>query len=117
MYLLKNILSDNTTLWDFDYPGQTGLHYRDSSAAAITASALLELYHYVNSSKATTYLNTARSIISGLNTTSYLGLYNATEGVVLHGTGCFNCSSEVDVSLIYGDYYLLEAYQRLLLVK
>jgi len=110
---VKHLQSDNTTIWDFDYPGGTGLHYRDSSAAAIAASGLIELYRYVNSSKGTEYLNAARSIVHGLNTTDYLGLYNATQGVLLHGSGCFNCNSEVDVSLIYGDYYLLEAVQRL----
>jgi len=109
---VKHLQPDNTTLWDFDWDGATGLHYRDSSAAAVTASALFELYKYVNSTKSTTYWNTAVSILHGLNTTSYLGLYNATEGVLLHATGCYECNSEVDVSLIYADYYLTEAYQR-----
>jgi hypothetical protein len=114
---IAHLQPDNITLWDFNEPDGTGLHYRDSSANAIAASGLLELFTFVNSTKATQYLNAARAILSGLNTTNYLGLYNATEGVLLHATGCFECNSQVDVSLIYGDYYLLEAYQRLMYVK
>jgi len=110
---IAHLQSDSTTIWDFDYPGGTGLHYRDSSAAAIAASGLAELSRYVDSTTAATYKTAAHNMVSALNSTNYQGLYNATEGVVLHGTGCFECPSEVDVSLIYGDYYLLEAYRRL----
>jgi len=101
-------------LWDFDWDGDTGLHYRDSSAAAIAASGLLELSTFsLSESKAQSYHDAAVQIINSLNSTNYLGLYDQTEGVLLHATGAYMSNSEVDVSLIYADYYLLESLRRL----
>ena len=35
-----------------------------------------------------------------------------SSGLLLHGTGHLPAGSEIDVSLIYADYYFIEAMQR-----
>jgi hypothetical protein len=56
----------------------------------------------------------ARRVLSSLGSTNYLAQGTSSSGILLHGTGeppQFP-QPEVDVSLIYGDYYFLEALKR-----
>jgi len=108
---VKHLQSDNIPLWDFDWDGDTGYHYRDTSSAAIAASGLLELATFSDSSKP--YHTVAENIIAALNSTAYLGTYDKTEGVELHSIGNYPANGQIDVDLIYTDYYLLEAIRRL----
>ena len=43
---------------------------------------------------------------------SYLSNGLNSEGLLLHGTGAKPRGSEIDVTLVYGDYYFVEALQR-----
>ncbi len=86
---------------------------RDASAACILASALLELGQYVSSSEKQEYLATARKIIIKLSGPEYL--FKSGEGggfLIKHCVGALPMNSEVDVPLIYADYYYLEALKR-----
>lgn len=104
--------SDGIPLWDFNWDGPDGYHDRDASAAAIAASGLLELAQVASSSdKQQQYQAAAMKLLSTL-TSSYLGDLQHTQGVLLHATASFVPNSSVDVSLVYGGYYLLEALRR-----
>jgi uncharacterized protein YyaL (SSP411 family) len=124
-----NLPKDKIPYWDFNV-GQPGYkpdwnfnpqQYqptpRDASAAAITSSALLELSTYVKGAKAKLYRNTAIQMLKSLSTDAYLNTDQANPYFLLkHSTGNLPSNNEVNVPLIYADYYFLEAllrYQKL----
>jgi unsaturated chondroitin disaccharide hydrolase len=99
---------DQVPYWDFDAPGDK--QPRDASAAAIIASALYELDEYAP--KSSKLGDRADAILSSL-----LKNYTAPAGtnagfLLLHSTGHLPHNSEIDVPIIYADYYLLEALDR-----
>ncbi|WP_051291064.1 glycoside hydrolase family 88 protein [Pedobacter glucosidilyticus] len=102
--------------WDFN-PQQYQPIPRDASAAAITSSALLELSTFVKGEKAKRYKNIALKMLKSLSSEAYLNTDNTNPYFLLkHSTGNLPSNNEVDVPLIYADYYFLEAllrYQRL----
>ena len=96
--------------WDYDAP--TGEKTpRDASAAAITASAFLELSTFVPDGKK--YADYAETILKSLSGPGYLSAKGSNQGYVLmHSTGSLPHGSEIDVPLNYADYYYLEAMKR-----
>lgn len=113
VYMLNhpNMPADLVPYYDFDAPNIPD-EPRDASAAAITASALLELAGYLPE-KEQDYVDKARTIIQNL-TDNYRSEAGANYGFLLgHSTGSKPADSEVDVPLIYADYYYLEALERL----
>ncbi|RYY54221.1 MAG: glucuronyl hydrolase [Chitinophagaceae bacterium] len=104
----KNMPADGVPYWDYDAPGIPD-EERDASAAAVLASALYELASY---SKTRDYPARADMILRSL-TNHYR--YKKGEGlgfILQHSTGSKPAKSEVDVPLIYADYYYLEALLR-----
>lgn len=113
-YYLANLPADSVPYWDFQAPGIPNAP-RDSSAAAITLSGLLELSQRVtNAVDSARYWQAARRILDSLGSTNYLAHGTPTTAILLHGVGepPHLPNPEVDVSLIYGDYYFLEALRR-----
>jgi unsaturated chondroitin disaccharide hydrolase len=107
-YYLANV-PDGVPNWDFDAP----FVQKDSSAAAAAASGFLELSRIVGDVKeAAIYRDAATRALDALASPEYFGEGTQTPGVLLHGVGSLPHGSEVDVTLIYGDYYFLEAVQR-----
>lgn len=117
---LPNMPDDGIPYWDMWAPSVKNLNShepietvpRDASAAAIMASALYELSCYVPSEKGKCYRNVADLIVSNLNKH-----YQAERGshygfLLLHSVGNFPAGSEIDTSLVYADYYYLEALIR-----
>ncbi|MCQ2135421.1 MAG: glycoside hydrolase family 88 protein [Bacteroidales bacterium] len=87
---------------------------RDASAAAIIASALIELSHYVEEPLASEYMTWAKETVLSLASDSYLSKAGENGGFVLvHSTGAASLNSEIDVPINYADYYFLEAIYRL----
>ena len=111
----NSLPSDYVPYWDFFAPGIPTNAPRDSSTAAITLSALLQLSQIVtNYADGARYWLGARHILTSLGSTNYLAQGTHESGILLHGTGeppQFG-SPELDVCLIYGDYYFLEALKR-----
>lgn len=101
--------ADLVPYWDYDaakLPGQP----RDASAAAIAASALYELSTYSKNAK--TYKTTADKIMNSL-ANAYQAKPDSARGfLLLHSTGHKPAKSEIDVPIIYADYYYLEALLR-----
>ncbi|WP_129714731.1 glycoside hydrolase family 88 protein [Pedobacter sp. SYP-B3415] len=113
-FMLKhaNFPADKVPYWDFNAPGIPNA-LRDASAAAITASALLELAGYVPARSAW-YKQTAASMLMRLSSNDYLAAPGTNAGFLLkHSVGHLPAKSEVDVPLSYADYYFVEALIRL----
>ncbi len=104
-----NFPEDGVPYWDFDAPG-IPREPRDASAAAVIASALYELQGFAPGNPGLRRL--ADHIVHSL-VTSYTAQAGTHSGfTLLHSTGSKPADSEVDVPLIYADYYLLEALTR-----
>ncbi len=108
----KTTPEDHIPYWDYDAPNIPD-EPRDASAAAVTASALLELQLYVDKSLAKIYKDYAASIIRSLSSPEYLADKGDNGFFILkHSTGAASLGSEIDVPLVYADYYFLEALKR-----
>ncbi|MES2060772.1 MAG: glycoside hydrolase family 88 protein [Bacteroidota bacterium] len=110
-YIFSNpqMPADLVPYWDFD-AAKLGNQPRDASAAAIAASALYELSTYSKNAK--TYKTTADKILNSL-ANHYQPQPDSARGfLLLHSTGHKPANSEIDVPIIYADYYYLEALLR-----
>lgn len=109
--IMKRVTTDDCIpYWDYNAPAGEATP-RDASAAAITASALLELSAYAPKEKK--YFDYAETILKNLSSDKYLAVKGSNQGFVLmHSTGSLPHGSEIDVPLNYADYYYLEALQR-----
>jgi len=104
--------ADKIPYWDFDAPGIPNT-YRDASAAAVMASAFLELGKYTKGQSRIEYIATAEKIIQVLSSPVYLAKLGTNGGFLLkHSVGALPFKSEVDVPLTYADYYFVEALIR-----
>ena len=102
---------DNIPLWDMDDPRGTSAP-KDASAAAIVASALIELAGYVEEADAQRYSTHAEQMLADLGTPHYR-CGERSVAFVRHATGHHPAGSEIDASIIYADYYYIEALLRL----
>ncbi|MEO8111140.1 MAG: alpha-L-fucosidase [Ginsengibacter sp.] len=105
-----NLPKDLIPYWDFNAPAIPN-EPRDASAGSVMASALYELSLYSKSGKE--YRKIADTIVENLT-----NFYRAPQGedhgfILLHSTGSKPANSEVDVPIIYADYYYLEALMRM----
>jgi len=120
----KNLPKDKVPYWDFNmgdsayHPGKNShafehpQPYRDASAAAITASALFELANYAGT-KSNWYKTQAIAILESLASPTYRAKEGSNANFLLkHSVGSIAHGFEIDVPLIYADYYFLEALQR-----
>jgi rhamnogalacturonyl hydrolase YesR len=105
---------DKIPYWDFDAPASPdGPPLRDASAAAIIASALLELATFTEGDLAEQYFDIARRQLITLSSPDYLAAPGTNGHFILrHSVGHFAHGSEVDVPLTYADYYFVEALLR-----
>jgi unsaturated chondroitin disaccharide hydrolase len=104
-----NLPKDMIPYWDYDVPNKE-TQSRDASAAALTASALYELSTF-SKANGKLYKKAADKIVSSLK--NYQPKVGEGKGfLLLHSTGYAPHNSEVDVPLIYADYYYLEALIR-----
>ncbi|MBN1782226.1 glycoside hydrolase family 88 protein [bacterium] len=109
-----NLPKDGIPYWDYDAPDIPGT-YRDTSAGAIMASALLELGDYVDTNRSLFYRDSAVRMLRSLSGDAFRSALNENGNFLLkHGVGSLPGQSEVDVPLTYGDYYYIEAMLRFL---
>jgi unsaturated chondroitin disaccharide hydrolase len=107
-----NLPADKIPYWDFNAPGIPN-EPRDASAAAITASALLELAQYAKGKEKKEYISVAEIIIQSLSSSNYRAAAGTNGGFLLmHSTGHKPARSEIDVPLTYADYYFIESLTR-----
>ena len=109
---LERLPEDLIPYWDFDAPNIPD-ESRDASAAAIVASALLELSEYTEEQgKKKTYRKQAEKMLENLSTDRYQSR-EVNTAFLLHSTGHRPNGYEIDASIIYADYYYVEALVRL----
>jgi chondroitin AC lyase len=124
-YIIKNpnLPSDMVPIWDYNVkdpklkpewkynPEKFTVIPRDASAAAVTASALFELALYSKNKKE--LLNAANKILATLTSPAYMVENSTNKYFILdHSVGSIPHNTEIDVPLVYADYYLLEAMYR-----
>ena len=101
---------DLVPLWDMDDPRGKKAP-KDASAACVVADALLELQGYVDGEKGRQYREFALKSLAQLSSPKYQsGKRNVS--FLMHSTGHHPAGSEIDASIIYADYYYLEALMR-----
>jgi uncharacterized protein YyaL (SSP411 family) len=111
-YFIDHLPADFVPYWDFQAP-KIPDEPRDASAAAIAASGLFELSTFVADTQLRTkYFKAAENILRSLCSSSYLAEGTSSHGILNHCVGHKPNNGEIDVSLIYADYYFLEALSR-----
>ncbi|WP_239470155.1 glycoside hydrolase family 88 protein [Archangium violaceum] len=116
-YYLARLPADFVPNWDFNAPANQ--QQKDSSAAAIVASALQELSRYVSDpAVAQRYQSAALATLDSLASPAYLApATGGGPGILLHGVAFYKTAikptgEDIDKSLIYSDYYFVEAVSR-----
>ncbi|MFA6681495.1 MAG: hypothetical protein WCS35_05645, partial [Sphaerochaeta sp.] len=98
--------------WDFD-SDEKDQWVTDSSSAAIAASGMLEL-SLISQDRAVSsrYKEMGIDILTHL-TEEYADFSDTTEGILLGGTVSYPNRKHVNVPIIYGDFYYIEALGKL----
>jgi unsaturated chondroitin disaccharide hydrolase len=103
--------------WDFDAP-EGADRIVDSSAAAIAASGLWNLAGLIyqrDPTRARRYRDATLTILEALCTDAYLAWSTpGWEGVLKHGVYHFHKKLGVDESVMWGDFFFLEAVDKVL---
>jgi unsaturated chondroitin disaccharide hydrolase len=111
-WFMSHLPGDDVPYWDFNAP-VTATTYRDTSAAAVAASGLLQLSKLIATSDPTNsakYRNAAAGILASLCSTTYLSNPAIAEnGVLLHGALNVPANVGDDNPIDFGDYYFVEA--------
>ncbi|MGG6312981.1 glycoside hydrolase family 88 protein [Paenibacillus macerans] len=111
-FFLSQLPEDHVPYWDFRAPLDIR-HFRDSSAGACAASGLLLLADQVDRLEAPGYRDSAVRILESLYR-GYGSWDNENEeGLILHGTSHYPNGQNIDVPLIYGDFFFVEGLARL----
>lgn len=108
---LKDLPEDGVPYWDYNDPRIPNAP-RDASAAAVVASALLELSTYLPGEKGDGYRKEAVRMLASLSSDAY-ACGDRKPAFLMHSTGHHPAGSEIDASIIYADYYYIEALLRL----
>lgn len=109
---LKRLPDDGIPYWDFDDPAIPGAP-KDASAAAVMASGLIELSRLSEDEKSRhIYREAAEKMLGTLSSESYRS-GDTNQAFLLHCVGHKPHGSEIDASIVYGDYYYIEALMRL----
>ena len=106
MSALKAQSKDTIPYTDFDAPVDAS-HGLDTSAAAIVASAAIELYGFTQDPK---YLEAAEAMLRDLTSPPYLAMDTPYKSILTRGSWAYDRHEEVGT--IFGDFYLVEAMLR-----
>lgn len=106
-YFINNLPPDYIPIYDFMEP-YGSVRTKDTSAAAIAASGLFELYTFTNNMR---YFNTAVRILNSLSTEEYSTLNDEISSILKKST---LHRGHGNIGTSYADYYYLEAIIRYL---
>jgi len=109
-WYVAHLPTDAVPYWDFRHPAIPNTE-RDASAAAIAASGLYDLARRSNAAAAARYRAAADRMIVSL-ASGYLAPQTPRGAILAHSTGGRPQGSEVDVGLVYADYFFVEALLR-----
>ena len=111
-HFLERLPEDGIPYWDFDDPKIPNAP-KDASAAAIAACGMLELAGLVDDAeKKQKYTEAAKVLIEKLSSAPYYS-GDTNQALLLHSTGHHPRNSEIDMPIVYADYYYMEALLRL----
>ncbi|WP_082361075.1 glycoside hydrolase family 88 protein [Bacillus sp. FJAT-28004] len=111
-YFLSCLPEDHVPHWDFRTPNSQN-EPRDTSAASCAASGLIEIAALLQKEEGRIYRQAAERILKSL-TENYATLDEPScQGLLREGTGNKPAGQNINVSLIYGDYYYVEAIAKL----
>ncbi len=108
-YFIANIPGDGLIPVDFRQPQEPA--YQDSTAAAIAACGLIELAKLREGRQGKVYLDAALKLLYAL--TEHSTNWNEDEDNLLEKCTAAYHDREHEFSIIYGDYYFLEALMKL----
>jgi unsaturated chondroitin disaccharide hydrolase len=111
-WFISHLPSDDVPYWDFNAPVNAST-YRDTSAAAVAASGLLQLSKLIaisDPTNSTKYRNAAGSILASLASTKYLNdPMTADNGTLTQGALNVPANVGDDNPIYFGDYYFVQA--------
>lgn len=113
-YFLAMLPEDAVPHWDFRAAESLDGEPRDTSAAACAASGLLELAAALPAVQGRPYREAAERIMLSLTRSYATWDRPEHEAILLSGTGHKPAGTNVNVSLIYGDYYYVETLAKML---
>ncbi|MDB4915215.1 MAG: glycosyl hydrolase family 88 [Gemmatimonadetes bacterium] len=109
-WFIAHLPADAVPYWDFKDPAIPNAP-RDASAAAIAASGLYDLARKSDAASAERYRGAADRITESL-ALRYMASPTASGAILSHSTGQLPQHAEVDVGIVYADYYFVEALLR-----
>jgi hypothetical protein len=109
-WFIAHLPADAVPYWDFKDPAIPRAE-RDASAAAIAASGLYDLARYGDAVTQDRYRAAADRILTSL-ASNYMAPPTARGAILAHSTGARPFRSEVDVGIVYADYFFVEALLR-----
>jgi unsaturated chondroitin disaccharide hydrolase len=110
-YFVRRLPPDRVPYWDFDVPDKATAP-RDTSAAAVAASALLELSSDESDPDVKQRdADTARGILISLSSPTYALRDRRFAAMLQHGTQHLP-KGWADSGIMFGDYYFIEALGR-----
>ncbi|NRY60235.1 glycoside hydrolase family 88 protein [Clostridium beijerinckii] len=114
-YFISNMKDRKCPVWDFRVPedGERKYRYPDSSAAAIAACGLLHISELVSEYEVSLYKDAAESMLKTLYYECATKEDMEEEGLLYHATGHFPEQKNLDIPIIYGDYFFTEGIARL----
>lgn len=121
-WFIDHLPEDMVPYWDFNigmdgykpdsgsYAAKQDVTSRDASASAVVCSALFELADLANKPY---YRKVAVKMLESLSSQEYFAKPGENGGFLIkHCTGSVPHKAEIDVALVYADYYYLEALVR-----
>ena len=119
-FWLTHLPSDHVPYWDFAADPSAPLPWgpqKDSSAAAIAASGLLDLERQTRSlDRAVAYRQTALAMLDALVDSKYLADSTPRwEGILKHGVYHTAKGLGVDESVMWGDFFFVEALMKVVM--
>lgn len=114
-YFLDNLPSDYVPYWDLSF-SDGDFQPKDSSAAAIAVCALLEGANHLEHDNPlrAKFTNAAKRIMNSLIDHYTTKNTSSANGLLLHATYNKNSNTGVDEMNIWGDYFYMEALNRML---
>ncbi|MFI3264131.1 MAG: glycoside hydrolase family 88 protein [Rikenellaceae bacterium] len=111
-HFMNRLPEDGVPYWDFEAPNIPNAA-KDASASAAAASGMLELYQLIEDRElAEKYYNNAVSLLSAISTPEYVS-GDRNDAILTRSTGHHPKGWEIDVPIVYGDYYYLDALLKL----
>lgn len=107
-FFISQIQDDYIPAWDFRAPNK---EIKDSSAGAIAASGMLELANFSEDKEY--FTNNAKRIIESLSD-NCSNLDNNNQAILKRATSHYPAGINIEVGIIYADYYFVEALNKLI---